>query len=395
MLSRTLVVILEDAPAVKSSAAIGLSKALTPTLIEIAPSVNFFYIVQTHSWLKRKDIQIIGARTQITASYLQRIFARSAEFLPFPLKVILIAIQGVWIGFNIASNFGMKTPKLPIWTTIGIDPMSLLRLFIAAKFLRADYEISFVDDIEAHPNNRNLLGLNYLLAKIIKGASKLYAITPELGDRFRNLYGVTMKHLPLSMDCPNVKIDYLKPSKYFVTYLGSINHLYSPGLSQLISHTKYLRANTGLDLKIRIISNQEGLVKILGDNKLKPDWIECGMIYDDSELGSVLANSRISFLPYSFDSGQHSMGNTSFPSKLLDYLAWSRAILVYAPENSIPAAYFNKNKLDFIVHNTEDLYTRLLELAYEDKNNSEQYRKTLKERHNPKNATEIILGVKN
>ena len=111
-------------------------------------------------------------------------------------------------------------------------------------------------------------------------------------------------------------------------------------------------------------------------------------------MGYILADSHCCFLPYSFAKEDNIMTSTSFPSKLIDYLAWARRIVVYAPKSSIPFTYFKKYVLDFAIDDSSELYRNLLKMINFDANFSSQYRAILELEHEPKRLASRILYKK-
>ena len=388
---KKIIVLLEDAPAQEFSASVGLSKALPPLLLELAPSVLHLHIIQTHSWLKERDILHIGARSQKNSSYLSILVGKVTAWLPYLLARIFAYLHAGLIAFTIRINMRMALVKVPIWSAIGVDPMSLLRLYFVAKILGTTYEVYLVDDIEAHPNNSKKINIHKFLQPLLQQASNLYAITPELAEELSVRYRVQVNYLPLTTNFKKNTFASGGSPTYFAVYLGSINHLYESGMRLLISQTSIIREITGLNLKIRIIAKKSDVMKIFDFEGGIPEWVESGLVSGENNLGDALADSTFCFLPYSFDEKDRAMTNTSFPSKLIEYLAYGRKIIIYAPKTSIPYRYFIGNKLNFAVKDSSDLHKILLE-AIQDKNNySDEYLKVLRRNHDPKRAASAIL----
>ncbi|MGS0755703.1 hypothetical protein ACVBEH_14110, partial [Roseateles sp. GG27B] len=219
-----------------------------------------------------------------------------------------------------------------------------------------------------------------------------YTITPELATLCTKRYDIAAVELPLTAACPVDTAPFSTPPRHLAAYLGSINHLYEDGLRLLISTTAQLREITGVDLTLRMIAPKADVARMLDDSGEVPSWIVCGFESEQAGLNATLADCRCCFLPYSFDETARVMSGSSFPSKLLDYLAWARQILVFAPADSLPYNLFIREHLD-VVTDDEVVFKRfLVDLADTSVNNSATYRAALYRRHGPGRASAVLIA---
>ena len=63
------------------------------------------------------------------------------------------------------------------------------------------------------------------------------------------------------------------------------------------------------------------------------------------EMANAINSCGAGYVPYSFAPHFRRMTETSFPSKLFEYLAYAKKIVVWAPEYSSAAQFFMRHKL--------------------------------------------------
>lgn len=386
---RELQLYLEDAPVVESSSATGLSKALVPMLRELAPRTGQTFVVQTHRLLDESQVLRLGRHAPRIAGMLDNLIARATARLPFRLAAACARLHGAWLGLQFRYAVGDRSATV-LWSAIGIDPLSLVRVDACASAMGLPFEAYLVDDVEMHPENVSKTCLPGILRRTLRRAARVYTITPELGARCAQRYGIAVSDLPLTADCPITPASNAGAPTHFAAYLGSVNHLYEDGLRLLIDIMSELRANTGRDLSLRVISPLDDVARML--DVAVPDWIVCGVERQQTRLTATLADSEFCYLPYSHAESARLMTGSSFPSKLLDYLAWARQIVVYAPGDSVPYNFFRRESLDFFTDSEKALRLHLAAIAHATRDNSARYRAALMRHHGPGRATATIFG---
>lgn len=386
---RNIALLLEDAPAVSEASSTGLSKAIVPLLLEMAPHVSATVIVQTHAWIPPTDVLKIKARKYYLAGRLHHWIARLNARMKGIGSIKLAQLHGMLIGRKLRVMLDRELSPSVIWSPIGVDLLSLIRLDTAARIADRPFEVYLVDDIENHPSNNGVKNANLIIENILRRASRIYTITPDLGSVVSNRYGVKTLHLPLATECPIEKEVFAKKEKYFSAYLGSINHLYEDGIRLLIQYTALLRERTGQDLRVRLISSSSDVIKLFGGKEQVPEWVHHGQV--SGNLGEVLAGSKFCFLPYSFEDSAKIMTSTSYPSKLIDYFGWARLIVIYGPRDSVPYRIFKRLGLDFITDDANDLFSFLEGLTQEVVDNNALYRSALKDEHDAKRVVSVLF----
>jgi hypothetical protein len=160
----------------------------------------------------------------------------------------------------------------------------------------------------------------------------------------------------------------------FAFFLGSINHLYADGLHCLIDQVAKLRQTTGKELTIRVCSTHAQVNKELG---VVPPWVVLGSIANQTQLHMEMAAATFCFMPYSFAEEARSMVVSSFPSKMIDYLAHANAILVFSPEYAVPYRLLLDHELPFTCTTPKLLSEQLLALLNERPRLNSHYRQLL------------------
>lgn len=115
-------------------------------------------------------------------------------------------------------------------------------------------------------------------------------------------------------------------------FVGNISNLYLQGLKDIASVIDQLNTDADQNIRLMFTYNTETEVrKIIGDYKC----ICSRRIETEKELRREMNQSLFCFMPYSDKANLQIMQNTSFPSKLTEYMASARSIVIYGnDENS-------------------------------------------------------------
>lgn len=177
-------------------------------------------------------------------------------------------------------------------------------------------------------------------------ARHVFAITDELAGLLHRQFGITATTLKLAFEprpAPR------PPRKDQIFFLGSINFLYLSALQTLLETVSRLRAQTGRNITVHFTQVAPAALAPL------PDFVQAAPIADADVLAGEIAASLFAFLPYSFEPELRTMVETSFPSKSMEYLAYARSIVVYAPGYSNSARFFSKAGLPTVTGTPETL----------------------------------------
>jgi len=384
-----LLLYLEDAPLGPHVAGTGLSKAFNATLSGLVSDSTRVCVAQTHQYVAPSHFaQEWCAQPAWAAPQADWVLARVCARLPWPLARRTAALHGRWLAHRLRARMpGLLPAETRVLTPVGIDPLTLIRAEALSKALSAHFEPYLVDDLQHHPANAHLQDhLGKVLTDVLGRASRVYSITDGLGDILRQRHRVQARtlHLVASVTPGSqpAEEDLGAPMRisHFAFFLGSINHLYAEGLKQLIDLVGQMRQASGQDLTIRMSSASEQVQAELGQ---VPPWVIVGPIADHAELSRQIAGSTFCFLPYSFDDGARSMTETSFPSKMIDYLAYARGILVYGPESCVPVRLMVDNNLPLVASTVTTLNHCLQQLALAPVDHSPAYKQAIDRNFSP------------
>jgi hypothetical protein len=363
----SLLVYLEDPPVVSNVASTGLSKAVAPLLDILKFQKCRFIAYQSHSYQRRLDLDFDQNQLIYSNNYLYFIFDRLARRFPFWLARIYLFITALLIAISLRSHPSQSSPYKTLFAILGSDLFSLIRAHMLSKLIRLNLECYLVDDILAHPSfARQTRAAKYYIA-IVNNCNRVYCITDGLKQSISAYYKGSIAILPLGYKPNNVPMlsNYATSALISdtIVYIGSINHLYIQGIRDLITIVKLLHSDIGI--KLRLISTYSNLCNLELGEKL-PDFLSYGQV-SDSELAELVHNSLFSFIPYSFDSKDKHMVSTSFPSKLIPSLQYSRQILIYSPEYSTSYQLFSKYNASHVATNRSEL-VKSIKLIHANKN---------------------------
>ena len=110
------------------------------------------------------------------------------------------------------------------------------------------------------------------------------------------------------------------------------------------------------------------------------------------ELKKEMRDSIFCFMPYSDDKDLNLMQNTSFPSKLVEYMSSARSIVIYGNNENLAKRYFEENNLPQIIQgrDTEMLERCILEHIEQKKDYSKRYNYILNKNHSFKSIRRKI-----
>jgi len=184
-----------------------------------------------------------------------------------------------------------------------------------------------------------------LAADALKDASlhaeKVFAITEHLAETINALTRKT-NAIPLSLPYLIERIDHADKNNCII-FVGNINKIYASAFVETVRAIDEVRRLTNIDVHFRVTADVSVVSDVLG---VVPSFVRAGRIASRAALGAEIASSILAVCPVSFG---EPMGASSFPSKVLDYLAYSDNILVYAPRGSSVEKYFAANGLPTVI----------------------------------------------
>jgi hypothetical protein len=273
-------------------------------------------------------------------------------------------------------------------SVLGGDPESYVRAAALAHAGRFRHLIYAVDDPFAWAAERSaarpqLCSALPQVAQEMASAAAVVAITPDLAEALTRRLGRKCYALPLPYISEPART---KDRKRQLIFIGNMSHLYADSFFQIVEAVRERRAR-GDDLKIIATFLPNALPSTMAE---VPDFVELGRINDRKALLEAIATSLAAICPIAFDPAQ-SMVRSSFPSKLLDYLAHARAILVHGPADSIAARYLMDAGLPFVTSDKQSLDDALELISTKQPDSSSEYRALLDAAHGAEHFREKLL----
>ncbi|GAA0326735.1 hypothetical protein GCM10009087_41270 [Sphingomonas oligophenolica] len=272
-----------------------------------------------------------------------------------------------------------------LFAVLGADARSYVRAQLLAGRLGLSYSIYAVDDPfqwdGAGAGVRKKLYPELLAS--FGAAEHIFAITPELSAELSSRVERSVTPLPLPYTEPSVDSERTKDQ---LIYVGNLGHLYAAAFRDLVDAVSRFRIASGRNLVLRATLPAENLKRVIGDI---PNHVIPGRIAARQDLAREIAESRAAICPIAF-SDPSGMTETSFPSKLLDYLAHARQILIWGPPKAVAVRYFVEHGLGYVASTPDQLTDSLDRLLAAPQDFRESYRKILKRNHGPEAFDAII-----
>ena len=224
------------------------------------------------------------------------------------------------------------------------------RFYLAAAlaaWATATPHIAIVNDSfvsgSASPSILLRKALRYLTKEILRGAAHIYAVSPEMQRLIFEECGVESE-----VQLPSTTV----PPRHAE---GQAQIAHEGGPVILFAGNAGYEVRDCLDLLADLIAT--GQLKEYGLSEAKlhlctaatdaemrtRGWDRCGIVcrgwVPQSDLPKVLSSADILFLPYSFLESSRKAVETAFPSKIADYLAAGKPILVFGPRYSSLVRY--------------------------------------------------------
>lgn len=251
----------------------------------------------------------------------------------------------------IVGNWARRSAATHILALEGSDPEVLARVGQIATNACKPFSVYLVDDFEwtmrlNGKSEDDIVRVGDRMRQTLLHAAHTFAITDELGALLRTQFDIAPVTLRLAFE-PQTRPT--MPVKDQIFFLGSVNFLYADALKVLIEMVAETRAQTGRDLTIRFTSASAQMLGAL------PDFVTVAPIEGADMLAREIAASLFAFLPYSFDEKLKTMVTTSFPSKSLEYFAYARSIVAYAPSYSNSSRLFMRHGLPIAIDSRQEL----------------------------------------
>jgi hypothetical protein len=278
----------------------------------------------------------------------------------------------------------------------GVDPSALGRAIYLAQKTNLPLAVYLVDDFIdgaiLSGNKRHLKIARKYFSKWLSQIDKIFVISEGFQQHLKENYKVDSVVLPLPYSSGAILRDSSLTQKDQVLYLGGLSHFYVDGLKHVAQAIHSINQESVRKISLRIASsaNLSYVKSLLGDY----DFIHCEPCKTLEDVRREVASSVICFAPYSFDSKYRTMVSTSFPSKIMDYLVAGKFILVYGPDYSSSASYFNCHHLPEVVttENVDLLKQIILQQVLYPQDHSKSYINLLASHHSYEVISKQLLS---
>ena len=243
-------------------------------------------------------------------------------------------------------NNGVKKLFIPL----GAEYRELKRAYMIAKFWRMKVSVYVVDDFVEYQNK--ILGakenerLEKRIKRYLKAMDSVFVISEGMQDRILKIAGKISMVLPIPYEYKEINLEKGQNS-HQIMFLGNINKLYVKGIQDIAKIIDKINRERGMDIELLFTYQKQAEVKrIIGNYQC----IHSQRIERENELREKMRDCLFCFLPYSDEPLFFLMQNTSFPSKLIEYMSAAKSIVVYGNNQNTAAAYFEKNGLSQVIY---------------------------------------------
>ena len=272
----------------------------------------------------------------------------------------------------------IKTRRIKAIVTIAHD-----RFFVGAALAGwitdTPYVVLMHDDTVTPAERRSWIlkcVLRSWTRRVFRGASHIYAISREMQQLLKSEYGVDSE-IQLPAAEPGAKRD--RRSDFDLTELSTHSHsaviLFAGAIGYSVEDGLKMLAEMLIKGKLQAYGIQSAELHLY--TQLSPErirnwgWDSHGITVhpwvSQQELQGVLQKADILFLPYSFSEASRFAVESAFPSKIADYLASGRPILVFGPQYSSLVRYAKEQGFAEVVDNyDEDALARGIRRIFSD-----------------------------
>ena len=221
------------------------------------------------------------------------------------------------------------------------------------------------------------LFLRFLEPLILKSANNVLVASETTEEYYKGKYGIETNELRHSVELNRYnELPNKQPENdvFTIVYTGIVTHGHYDSILDMVSVIEGFR-----DINIKFL-----LVTTADHDQLKQIGIKGKRVVynvaDREEIPEIQQSADILFLPLAFKYYSDLNVRTASPSKLPEYLAAGRPILVYAPPHSYYVKYAREHKFALVVdQNDPDLLRQAI----------------LKLKNNNKLCRELVINAKN
>lgn len=242
------------------------------------------------------------------------------------------------------------------------DPFFSVAGYIFVKLINLEYVLYFHDLFEEAQIKSTRI-VQRFLAKIferrmIKDSRKFLVICRGLKDFYKDKYGVQPIILPHSIDLDIVNKNFAIDKNSESTRSKIIRIVYSGGVyddqyDAMLSFVEAIR-NSDLNVKLTITSvHSAEYFKKIG---IADEDTEVRFFKNRKKVFELQRQADILYLPLAFDPPDPFEVKTALPTKIFEYIASMRPILIHCPADSFLSKFCRENKIGYVCNTIEKKY---------------------------------------
>jgi glycosyltransferase involved in cell wall biosynthesis len=262
-----------------------------------------------------------------------------AQYLLLPL----LLLKGIWIVW--------KEKAKVILATVNGDGGFLVAAFLIHLVTRTPLALYAIDLWGVQGSRLERMMAKTFQKSIFQAAYKVFAISQALQEYLTHTYGVEVILLPVPVDLsvcdpcyPHIRDRCQRD--FSIVFTGMIYD------AQLSSIQTLVKAISSLSM-VKFLVYTPRPARWLKQSGMSGPNVILGGFANHQEVRSLQRDADALFLPLSFDSVHPSVVRTAFPTKLVEYLAAGRPILVHAPQDSFVSKYAQGNGFALVVNSAD------------------------------------------
>jgi glycosyltransferase involved in cell wall biosynthesis len=266
---------------------------------------------------------------------------------------LLVTVAVPWIAF--AAMRQIRRGERGAILAVG-DPYFVTASYLAHRATGVPLFVYLTDEWRENASYDSWLHERFVTwawPRVAKGARHLWGISPAMTSAWNEELGVRATPLWHSVDVAAYRSAERSMSaqrELDVVVLGNIYELNAGPLRRLLTAVQELRDDgSSSGVKLYTLQSRDEIVRVAMD---LPEWCTVEPVSSD-DVPDRLVRAEVLFLGLSFDRRWRHVVDLAFPTKLAEYLAAGRAIVVHAPPESTAVRYVVENRCGLTVTTPE------------------------------------------
>ena len=265
----------------------------------------------------------------------------------------------VWSGLRL-----VRKEKIEAIFTVPLDQFTIAAYFIH-RITGLPIYMYVMDDPAGARRTDGTQTLLYrtLMPRLVRACKRVWGVSDGMCEYFEKTYQVTCLPLLPLLDLGGFKKQRVRRAdasngSFHIVFTGSIYSAQVDALRRLVhvvdkeSRENGSRKNAiQLTLYTSLPAQAMERMGVTGTN-VRRDEVK------HEDIPRVLSEADVAFLPFSFDPGMRHIVETSFPSKIAEYLAAGLPILAHAPAYSTVALYCREHECGLVVDQPDEALLR-------------------------------------